>query len=129
MPEKKDTKESPMAWVKNLLNNLTLLRWVKKYSADTLQDDNSLAEKFGIKCNERSISVGDKTMNKLLVTQARYSGKEYVRYNVAQIKEALDLIGNKGEMIVSADNNNELFVQVDDTIVIVSPLAKADVKG
>ena len=115
-----------MDWIKNLLNNLTLLRWVKKFSADNLLDDNKLADKFNIKYNEESISVGDSTMTKLLVTQARFGGKEYVRYNVKQLKEALDLIGSEGELIISEDNNKELFVQIKDTIVVVSPLPKAD---
>jgi hypothetical protein len=112
--------------IKNLLNNMVLLKWVKKYSADNLLDDNSLATKFGVKCNENSISVGDKTFTKLLITQARFSGKEFVRYNIKQLKGALELVGDEGELIVSADNNNELFIQVKDTIVVVSPLPKTD---
>jgi len=115
-----------MDWVKNLLNNITLLKWVKKFSADNLLEDNKLADKFNIKCNEDSISVGDGSLTKLLVTQARFGGKEYVRYNVKQLKEALDLVGSEGELIISEDNNKELFVQVKDTIVVVSPLPKTD---
>jgi hypothetical protein len=117
-----------MGWVKNLLNNLILLRFVKKYSADNLFDDNSKAESFGVKCNESSISVGDKNMLKMLVTQARYNGKEFVRYNIKQLKEVFDFVGDEGELIVSAENNNELFVQVKDSVVIVSPLPKSDTK-
>jgi len=125
--EQEKTKR-PMDWVKNLLNNLTLLKWVRKFSADNLMEDNHLADKFKIKCNEESISVGDSTMTKLLVTQARFGGKEYVRYNVKQLKEALDLVGSEGELIISEENNKELFIQVKDTIVVVSPLPKADKK-
>ena len=121
-----DKTERPMDWIKNLLNNTILLKWVKKFSADNLLDDNKLADKFNIKCNEESISVGDSTLTKLLVTQARFGGKEYVRYNVKQLKEALDLVGSEGELIISEDNNKELFVQVKDTIVVVSPLPQSD---
>ena len=117
-----------MSWIKNLLNNNVLLKWVKKFSADNLLEDNKLAEKFGVKCNEESISVGDSTMTKLFVSQARYGGKEYVRYNVKQLKEALDLVGSEGELIISEDNNKELFIQVKDSIVVVSPLPRADSK-
>ena len=113
-------------WVKSLLNNNILLKWVKKFSCDNLLEDNKLANKFKIKCNEESISVGDSTLTKLLVTQARYNGKEFVRYNVKQLKEALDLVGSEGELIISEENNKELFVQVKDMIVVVSPLPKAD---
>ncbi len=126
MEEQKEKSKRPMEWVKNLLNNNILLKWVKKFSADNLLDDNKLADKFNIKCNEDSISVGDSTLTKLLITQARFGGKEYVRYNVKQLKEALDLVGSEGELIISEDNNKELFIQVKDTIVVVSPLPKAD---
>ena len=112
--------------LKNLLNNMILLKWVRKYSADNLLDDNTLADKFSVKCNENSISVGDKTLTKLLVTQARFNGKEFTRYNIKQLKDALDLVGDSGELIISADNNNEMFIQVKDTIVVVSPLPKTD---
>jgi len=122
------TKKPSNDFIKNLLNNLTLLKWVRKFSADNMLDDNSLAEKFKVKCNEESISVGDSTLTKLLITQARFNGKEYVRYNVKQLKEALDLVGSEGEMIISEDNNKELFIQVKDTIVVVSPLPKTDRK-
>jgi hypothetical protein len=125
----KNQENKPMDWIKNLLNNTTLLKWVKKFSADNLLNDNKLADKFNIKYNEQSVSVGDSTLTKLLVTQARFGGKEYVRYNVKQLKEALDLVGSEGELIISEDNNKELFVQVKDTIVVVSPLPKTDKKA
>lgn len=112
--------------IKNLLNNMVLLKWVRKYSADNLLDDNTLAKKFSVKCNENSISVGDKSLTKLLITQARFNGKEFVRYNIKQLKGALELVGDDGELIVSSDNNNELFIQVKDTVVVVSPLPKTD---
>lgn len=112
--------------IKNLLNNNILLKWTRKFSADNLQDENKLAEKFNVKCNEDSISIGDTNMTKLLITQARYNGKEFVRYNVKQLKEALDLIGNEGELIISEENNKELFIQIKDTIVVVSPLSNND---
>lgn len=123
---KKGKTSRPMSWLKNLLNNTTLLKWVKKFSADNLLTDNKLADGFGIKCNEESISVGDNTMTKLLVTQARYSGKEFSRYNVKQLKEALDLVGSEGEMIISEENQKELFIQVKDTVVVVSRLPESD---
>ena len=116
----------PIGWIKTILNNNVLLRWVKKFSADNLQEDNSLAEKFGVKCNDESLSIGDSTLTKLLVTSARFNGNEYVRYNVKQLKEALDLVGSEGELIISKDNNKELFIQVKDTLAIISPLPEAD---
>ena len=119
-------KTNNRSWLKSLLNNNVLLRWVKKFSADNLMEDNSLAMKFNIKCNEESISVSDTTFTKLLVTSARFNGKEYVRYNIKQLREALDLVGAEGELVISEDNNKELFVIVKDTIVVISPLPETD---
>lgn len=123
-------KSSKMEWVKNLLNNMTLIKWVKKFSADNLLADNALAEGFGIKCNEESISVGDTGMTKLFVTQARFGGKEFVRYNIKQLKETLDVIGSQteGELIIGMDNHRELFLQVKDSVVVISPLPQTDRK-
>lgn len=128
MVEKESSKKENdnTGWIKNILNNKTLLKWVKKFSADNLMPDSEFANKFNIKTNEESLSVGDSGMTKLLITQARFGGKEYVRYNVKQIKETLDLIGDKGELIISEDNNRELFIQIDDTVVVVSPLPTTD---
>ena len=123
-----EKKKKDIGWIKNLLNNNILLKWVKKFSADNLMEDNTLAEKFGVRCNDESLSVGDSTMTKLFVSQARYGGKEFVRYNVKQLKEALDLVGSEGELIISEENNKELFIQVKDSVVVVSPLPKADDK-
>lgn len=119
-------EEKPMSWIKGLLNNQILLKWVKKYSADNLTQDNKLAEKFGIKCSEESISVGDKTFHKLMVTQGRYEGKEYSRYNAKQLKETLDVVGKESELVVSADESKHLIIQVKDTAVVISPLPASD---
>ena len=124
--KQKSKAERPLAWIKNLLNNVLLLKWVRKFSADNLLDDNSLADKYTIKCNEESISVGDKSMTKLLITPARFGGKEYIRYNIKQLKEAIDLVGSEGELIISEENNRELFIQVKDSVVVVSPLPQTD---
>jgi len=118
--------EKPIEWVKTLLNNNILLKWVKKFSCDNLLDDNKLAEKFNIKFNEDSISIGDSGLTKLLVTQAKYDGKEFVRYDVSQLKQALDLVGSDGELIISEENNKELFIEVKDMVVVVSPIPTSD---
>lgn len=118
--------DKSMEWVKNLLNNIILLKWVKKFSADNLLDDNKLAEKFGVKCDKNSISIGDSSLTKLLITSSEFKGKEFVRYNIKQLREALDLVGSEGELIISQDNNKELFIEVNNMVIVVSPLPKSD---
>jgi len=67
-------------------------------------------------------------MTKMLVSNARFSGNEFVRFNLKQLKETLEITGAEGEMIISADNNKELFCQAGNNIVIVSPLPNTDTK-
>jgi hypothetical protein len=118
--------ERDMGWVKSLLNNIPLLRWVKKFTANNLFTDNKLVQEMGIKTNEDSISVGDEMLTKIITTHARYAGKEFVRFNIKQLKEVLELLGDKGELIISSENKKEMFVQIDDTVVIVCPLPEED---
>lgn len=125
---KQETKqiERDMSWIKSLLNNLSLLKWVKKFTANNLLQDNQLIEQMGVKTNEDTISVGDETLTKIISTHSRYAGKEYVRYNITQIKEVIDLLGGKGELIISPDNKKEMFIQIDDTVIVVCPLPQGD---
>jgi len=129
MPNGKQKQDKPMSWIKSLLNNVSLLKWVRKFSADNLCDDNSLAEGFGVKCNEESISVGDTTMTKLIVTQARYNGEEHSRFNFKQIAGLVQILGSEGELIIGKNDDKNMFLQIKDTVVIVSPLPKSDKKN
>ena len=115
-----------MSWIKGLLNNLPLLKWVRKYSADNLLANNELAQKYGVAVNEDTITVSDKTLTKLIVTHSQYAGKEYVKYNMKHLKEIMDLLGDKGELIISEDNHKEMFIQMNDTVIVVCPLPKSD---
>ena len=115
-----------MPWLKALLNNLPLLKWVRKFSADNMLDDNGMAEKYGIRTNEDSISVADDAMTKILTTHARFGGEEYVRFNMRQLAEVVALLGNDGELIITEGEHREMVVQVKDTCIVVCPLPKSD---
>ena len=114
------------SWLKSLLNNVPLLKWVRKFSADYMLDDNSMAKRFGIRTNEDSISVADTTMTKLLTTHCRFEGKEYTRFNMKQLAEMVALLGSEGELIITEGNSREMVVQIGDTCVVVCPLPKSD---
>lgn len=114
--------------LKSLLNNTLLLKWVKKYSADNLLDDNKMAnEKFKISTNDDSVSILDSSATKLFVTNSKFNGEEYVRFNLKQLNELLDIAGKEGELIIPKDTeNNEMIAKVGDDIAVVCPLPKQD---
>jgi len=114
--------------LKEILNNLTLLRWVRKFSADNLLEDNTMAnEKFKIKTSEDSVSILDTTATKLLVTNAEFDGEEFVRFNLKQLNDLLETIGKDGELIIPKNSEmKEMIAQVGNNIAVVCPLPKKD---
>ena len=105
-----------MPWLKSLLNNLPLLKWVRKFSADNLLEDNKMAETHGVRTNEDSVSVADETMTKLLTTHSRFGGKEYARFNMRQIADVVALLGKEGELIITEGKDSkerEMVVQIE----------------
>lgn len=114
--------------LKEILNNLTLLKWVKKFSADNLLDDNKLAkDKFKIKASENSVSIMDTTATKLFVTKAEFEGEELVRFDLAQLGNLIEIVGTKGELIIPKNSTlNEMIAEVGSDIVVVCPLPRKD---
>jgi len=115
--------------LKNILNNTTLLKWVKKFSADNLLEDNKLAkEKFNVKSTENSVSIMDATATKLFISNANFEGEEIVKFDLKQLSTLIELVGNTGEVIIPKSSLNEMIAKVNDDIVVVCPLPKEDKK-
>ena len=115
-------------YIKELLSDMTLLKWVKKFSADNLLDNNDMAKnKFNIEATDKSISILDSSATKLLVTNAEFKGEEFVRFNLKQLADLLDVVGNNGELIIPAKTEmREMIAQVGNDIVVVCPLPRQD---
>lgn len=116
--------------IKGYLNNLLLLRFVKKNSADGLCENNDFAKKFNIQTNENSLSILDTTKSKLLVTDSEFTGEEYTKYSVKQLAELLDTIGKvDGEVIIPKDSSmGEMLVKTNRDILVICSLPKQDIK-
>jgi len=115
--------------IKELLNSVNLLRFVKKYSCDNLLEDNKMAtEKFKVETNPNSISILDNTACKLFVSNSKFSGNEVVRFSLKQLQALLDVAGVDGEMVIAKSNLNELIAEVKNDVIIVCPIPKSDKK-
>jgi len=122
--------ENNREWLKGLLNNITLLRWVKKYSADKLQEDSKFAEKFNITSSENSVSILDTTNTKLLVTNAEFSGETFVEFNMKQLSELLDVVGKEGTLVIPAKSDmREMIAKVGNSLVVICPLPQQEKKA
>jgi len=114
--------------LKQILNNLNLLKWVKKFSADNLLEDNKLAkDKFEIKPSDNSISIMDTSATKLFITKANFKGEELVRFDLAQLGVLIEIVGTEGELIIPKKSEmKEMIAEVKDDVVVVCPLPKKD---
>ena len=114
--------------LKGILNNLILLKWVRKFSADNLLEDNTLAkEKFNVESTDDSVSIMDTTATKLFVIKAKYTGEELVRFDLKQLGSLIEIVGIEGELLIPKDcEMNEMIAEVKDDIVVVCPLPKQD---
>jgi len=113
-------------WLKGLLNNLTLLRFIKKHTADNILEDNKMAnDKFNITTSDESISVLDKTATKMLITKSDFEGEVFTSFNMKQLTELIDTIGNvEGELMIPLKSDmKEMIVKLkDNSVVVVCPL-------
>ena len=118
---KEDEIKRPIDWVKDLLNNMVLLKWVKKFSADGVRDDNTHAENLGITCAEGSISVMDISSIKMLVTPAEFKGEVHNKLSLNQLKEIIDCVGSDGNVIITKEKESPVFIQTDNVVVVLAP--------
>jgi len=118
--------------IKNLLNNVTLLRFVKRFSANNLLEDNKMAkDKFKISTDENSISILDSSATKMLITNASFEGEVFTTFNMKQLAELIDVVGKEGMLIIPAKSEmREMICKVNGgDLVIVCPLPKSDKKS
>ena len=117
-----------LEFIKKILNNSSLLRWVKKFSADGLQEKCN-AETFNVETDDSSISIADTGMVKMFFSPSRFSGKTYVSFDVKQIKEVLSLIEGEGRLIINESDDKRLcYIQSGNNVIVIAPTSEAEGK-
>ena len=117
-----------LEFIKKILNNSSLLRWVKKFSADGLQEKSN-AETFNVETDENSISVADTGMVKMFFSSSRFAGKTYVSFDIKHIKEVLSLVEGEGRLIINESDDKRLcYVQSGNNVVVIAPTSEAEGK-
>lgn len=117
-----------LEFIKKILNNSSLLRWVKKFSADGLQEENK-ADTFEVETNEDSISIADTGMVKMFFSSARFSGKTYASFDIKHIKEVLSLLDGEGRLIINEDDEKRLcYIQAGNNLIVIAPTSEAEEK-
>ena len=114
-------EEKEFGFLKNLLNNIPLIKWVKKFSADGLQKDD-LSESLFVEKDENTICVADSGLVKMFFSSARFSGKTYVSLDIKHIKEVLSLIDGDGRLIINDDEEKRMcYIQSENNVVVIAP--------
>jgi len=118
--------EKGLEFIKRILNNSSLLRWVKKFSADGLQNKDR-AKDFDVDTNDDSISVSDTGMVKMFFSSSRFDGKTYASFDIKHIKEVLSLLDGEGRLIINESDNKRLcYIQSGDNVVVIAPTSETD---
>lgn len=123
-----DEQKKDFGFIKNILNNSPLLKWVKKFSADGLQEVNQ-GDNFDVETDENTIAISDIAMVKMFFSSARFKGKTYISLDIKHIKEVLNLINGEGRLIINEDNNKKLcYIQSENNVVVIAPTTESEVK-
>ena len=113
--------------LKQILNNLVLLKWVRKFSADNLLEDNKLAkEKFNVEGCEDSVSIMDSSATKMLITDSKFKGEEIVRFDLNQLSKLIEIVGKEGKLIIPKSDMKEMIALVKNDIIVICPLPTED---
>ena len=124
-----EEKQKDFEFIKNILNNSSLLRWVKKFSADGLQEENK-ADSFDVETDENTISVSDVGLVKMFFSSSRFKGKTYISLDIKHIKEVLALIEGEGRLIINESDDKRLcYIQSGNNVVVIAPTSEADSQG
>ena len=115
-----------LEFIKKILNNSSLLRWVKKFSADGLQEEN-VGKNFNIETDENSITIADTGLVKMFFSSARFDGTTYASFDIKHIKEVLSLIEGEGRLIINESEDKRLcYVQSGNNVVVIAPTSESD---
>lgn len=121
-----EEQQKDFKFIKNILNNNSLLRWVKKFSADGLQEE-SKADSFDVETDENTISISDVGMVKMFFSSSRFRGKTYISLDIKHIKEVLALVEGEGRLIINESDDKRLcYIQSGNNVVVIAPTSEAE---
>ena len=121
-----EEKPRDYGFIKNLLNNNALLRWVKKFSADGLQEEPQ-GKNFDVETDEESLAISDVASIKMFFSSSRFAGKTYASFDIKQIKEVLSLLEGEGRLIINEhDNKRFCYIQSQENVIVIAPVNEAE---
>lgn len=121
--------EKDYDFLRDLLNNKSLLKWVRKFTAEGLKDDIKLLDNLKVKTSENSICISDSALIKMFVTNARYIGGVHVMFSLEQLAEIISVLGKEGKIIVPIDKNNPVMIEDENhNLIVLAPRVADDVE-
>ncbi|MEK6829429.1 MAG: hypothetical protein AABY15_04830 [Nanoarchaeota archaeon] len=90
-------------YLKGILANPSLIKWVKVWGVDGLSD-HKIPEEIKLELQETSLKLTDSENVKMLVTNARFEGKAIASFSLEQLKEIIQVMGDNGSLkVLKAD--------------------------
>ena len=121
-----ETEKTKLEFIKKILNNFSLLKWVKKFSADGLQEEDT-SKTFEVETCEDSISIADTSVIKMFFSASRFCGETYASFDIKQIKEVLSLIEGDGKLIINENDEKRFcYIESDGNVVVIAPYSESE---
>ena len=107
-----EQKQHDWAFVKTLISNIPLLKWVRNYGVDNLSENlDKLPMKENINTTEHSVFLMDSKLVKGLITNSHFKGTPLIAFSLAELKEIIDVCGSEGVLYV-VDKDKPAIVEV-----------------
>lgn len=118
--------------LKKILANSQLLRFIRKHTADRLQDTETtkkMANSLSLEINEDSLSLMTASNIYCLFTNSTYLGKKHLNLDLEQIQEILSVMGAKGRLRIPEKENTPAYLEFEDgNICVLAPVVDGDTK-
>ena len=108
-------------FLRDLLNNIGVLKWVKRNTADNLSEDLESFKRMNITLRDDSIGIMDSDNVKCLITHAIYSGEKYVVISLEQLATIIADIGPKGRLIIGKKEQPVFIEDESNNVVLKTP--------
>ncbi|MEK6881044.1 MAG: hypothetical protein AABY22_15605 [Nanoarchaeota archaeon] len=127
MNQELEQKKIDFEWLKGILSNLKLLKWVVVFTAEGLKDDTEKTlETFKEKIiySKDSLVLMDNSNVCMLITNAELKGEPIAKYSLEYINSIIKIMGTEGSISIYEKDYPSFLEFKDDNksnVVVLAP--------
>src|SRR3990167_2367519 len=121
------TASTKLEKLKELLANIPLLRWVRAYGADGLQEGTAMAKSLGVRTTKETLMLLNSSNTTCLYTDAKVTGEKHLVLSASLLYDVLHHIPelSQGNVLIMAKPSQPAFLVEEDrrVVVVIAPRA------